>query len=205
MLKTLGVLVIFTAGLLTGRFLFSPSAQPPAEPQVVVKTEPCPTPIAEAPAPTSPPSALPDPGPPSLPVAKPKKAPPVPEPYTERQDSRAFVPMKYADVAVMGAIPGNTVIEYVEKHDPQIRQCYEREAEANPGIKGRLATEFVIGPGGRVKGLRVDRRFSDLRQPRLESCVLGIMRRMVFPEPTDGREVNVIYPLHFPKRAPSRP
>ncbi len=74
----------------------------------------------------------------------------------------------------------------------QVRHCYERVLEAHPGAGGRLTLRWVIGVDGRVVGAAVES--DETGAPALGDCVVGAVRRWLFPAPAGG-VVSVNYPF----------
>jgi TonB family protein len=77
----------------------------------------------------------------------------------------------------------------------RVTECLRRAQAANPSISGKLLVEFVIGADGRVVSAKVKQ--SDLNNPRLESCVLTVIKMKRYPKPEGGKIVVVRYPFHF--------
>ncbi len=61
-----------------------------------------------------------------------------------------------------------------------------------PNIKGTVVTSFQISPTGSV--LSASGRGVD---PKVSSCVAGVIRSIQFPKPTGGGLVQVRYPFNF--------
>jgi hypothetical protein len=69
-----------------------------------------------------------------------------------------------------------------------LNRCYE-DADDVP----LYTLSFTIGPDGKVSEASV------LASPRaipFETCMTGVMTRLVFPRPANGGSVKVSYPLH---------
>jgi outer membrane biosynthesis protein TonB len=100
------------------------------------------------------------------------------------------------DTIIMGGLDKSVIDEYIRRHMSQIRYCYERElSAAKSGISGRVLTRFVISGSGRVSQAGV--ASTSLNNSGVESCLTGVLRKIVFPEPLGGGIVEVSYPFSF--------
>jgi hypothetical protein len=102
---------------------------------------------------------------------------------------------KHPDVVVMGGLEQTVIEEYVDRHMPQFRACFERQADADPQLKGRVDTRFVIDKTGHVSEAGVTK--TTLNNKKAEDCVVGVIKHTVFPEPLGGGVVEVDYPFDF--------
>lgn len=100
-----------------------------------------------------------------------------------------------SETIVMGGLDKSVIDEYIRRHLRQIRGCYEKQLNSNPRLAGRIATRFVISGSGRVTQAGVTS--SSMGNATVEGCVLGILRRIEFPEPLGGGVVEVDYPFSF--------
>lgn len=100
-----------------------------------------------------------------------------------------------AEMLVMGGLEADVIINFVDRQQRPLSYCYERAEGATPG---RLIVRLVISPLGRVIEAGVDRKFSTILNEKVEKCVLGVLKRTLFPEPMGGGSVEVSYPLSFP-------
>jgi FHA domain len=101
-----------------------------------------------------------------------------------------------SETIIMGGLDKSVIDEYIKRHMPQIRACYERQLNsAKAGLSGRIATHFEISGSGRVSMAAVSS--STLGEPNVENCLLGVLKHIVFPEPVGGGTVAVDYPFSF--------
>jgi len=100
-----------------------------------------------------------------------------------------------SETIIVGGLDKSVIDEYIKRHMRQISGCYSRELTSKPGLKGRVATRFVITGSGRVSQASVTS--SKLNDPITEKCVLGVIKLIVFPEPLGGGVVEVDYPFDF--------
>lgn len=81
---------------------------------------------------------------------------------------------------------------------PQIQTCYEETlANKDKPIEGTLMTAFIITPDGLVKGARIDKKKSTLKESKLHDCVVAVLSTMQFPKPSDGRDQPIEYPFNL--------
>jgi len=95
---------------------------------------------------------------------------------------------------VSGRLPPEAVQRIVRQNFGRFRACYQGGLERNPGLAGRVATQFVIGRDGAVSN--VSDGGSDLPDAAVRSCVQGAFRGISFPQP-EGGVVTVVYPIVF--------
>jgi hypothetical protein len=100
-----------------------------------------------------------------------------------------------SETIIMGGLDKSVIDEYIRRHMRQIRNCYEKELSGSQGLAGRIATRFVISGSGRVTQAGVSS--SSMGNSNVESCLIGVLKRIVFPEPLGGGIVEVDYPFSF--------
>lgn len=100
-----------------------------------------------------------------------------------------------SDTVVMGGLDKSVIDEYIKRHMPQIRACYERQLNSAGNLSGRIATRFVISGSGRVSQAGVTT--SSMNNGKVEGCLIGVLKNIVFPEPLGGGTVEVDYPFNF--------
>ncbi len=96
---------------------------------------------------------------------------------------------------VQGSLDKEIIRRVVRRHRREVRYCYEQELIKDPYLQGKVTVSFVIQTSGRVTSSVV--KSSTLRNNRVERCVVGKIRRWVFPEPKGGGLVRVTYPFVF--------
>ena len=99
------------------------------------------------------------------------------------------------DTVVMGGLDKSVIDEYIKRHMPQIRACYEKELNSAGKLSGRIATRFDISGSGRVAQAGVTT--SSMNNSKVEGCLIGVLKNIVFPEPLGGGTVSVDYPFNF--------
>ena len=106
--------------------------------------------------------------------------------YVAPLDSESFVE---------GGLTREQVEEVIARNMGQIRYCYEKNLQSEPGLKGRVAVNFVIGASGRVSTARV--QHSSVDSSKLEGCMIARLKDFRFPQPVGGVNVQVQYPFSF--------
>jgi len=81
----------------------------------------------------------------------------------------------------------------VNAHASDVSACYDAALEVWPGLKGRIATSFVIWFDGEVALARTGE--SSLDNPMLECCINSAVRSWTFPKPKDGSIALVTFPF----------
>ncbi|MEL7306154.1 MAG: AgmX/PglI C-terminal domain-containing protein [Myxococcota bacterium] len=74
------------------------------------------------------------------------------------------------------------------------QRCYQNQLERDPNFGGQALFEFLIGAQGAVKEVKLLRSPGD---DNFELCLLGIARKLKFPEPYKGVPVTLRHPVRF--------
>jgi hypothetical protein len=99
----------------------------------------------------------------------------------------------------------NLTKDYIEEriHNdffPLARACYESALVRLPGLRGRLAIDFLIlgdaKVGGIVEQAKIDET-SEITDPEFATCMRESMLSMVFDAPENDGWVSVTYPIVF--------
>ncbi|MFT5359233.1 MAG: hypothetical protein ACI9KE_006476 [Polyangiales bacterium] len=115
------------------------------------------------------------------------------------RDHRSRVPtIRSTGATVNGALSRETIRRVVRRHHNEVKFCYERALQSNPGLEGRVTTRFMISPSGAVVGSTIVG--STLNHAETESCVRNVLTRFTFPSPDNGGMVSVTYPFTFSAR-----
>ncbi|MEZ4703803.1 MAG: AgmX/PglI C-terminal domain-containing protein [Bdellovibrionota bacterium] len=96
-------------------------------------------------------------------------------------------------VYVGGGLTREEILKIISEHKGRIQLCYEREAQKNPSLAGKVSVNFVVGSSGSVASASV--RESSLANAMAEDCVIRAIRRIPFPE--SGGETEVTLPFSF--------
>jgi hypothetical protein len=95
--------------------------------------------------------------------------------------------------------PGDQVLSkesldsVVYDHAADVSACYDAALAVWPGLKGRIATSFVIWFDGQVAMARTGE--TTLGNPMLECCINTAVRSWTFPKPKDGSIALVTFPF----------
>lgn len=101
----------------------------------------------------------------------------------------------YNDSEVYGGLTREQVEAVVRKNQGQLLYCYEKALQANPKLRGRIGSRWVIGPKGQVTSFKVTS--SSIRSGDVEGCVKRSISNWKFPHPVGGVHVDVSYPFDF--------
>lgn len=92
----------------------------------------------------------------------------------------------------------DSIKQVVVFHQGKIQSCYEEHlAVKDKAVEGQLKTTFVITGDGLVKGAKVDRKSSTLKDPKLHDCVVAVLSAMAFPKPPDAKDHPIEYPFNL--------
>ncbi len=94
---------------------------------------------------------------------------------------------------VDGGLEMSQIEAVIRKNLGQIFYCYEKGLQANSSLSGRVAVNFIINGGGRVKLAQVGQ--SSLGSATVEKCMIGKIKNWKFPKPHGNVDVNVSYPF----------
>ena len=87
----------------------------------------------------------------------------------------------------------------IRKQKNAIRYCYMQELMKQKNLHGKATVKFTITPTGRVIKARVTG--STIKNATVEQCVLQTIKRVRFPEPSNGEIVQVTYPFMFTNKS----
>jgi len=93
-----------------------------------------------------------------------------------------------------GKYPELALRSHIKKFIPEIRSCFEKVLEREPGIAGKIDMEWVITNVGSVTDIRAT--YDDVGSPALVRCIKGVIGDWVFPPPKGGA-TRVGYPFEF--------
>jgi len=92
----------------------------------------------------------------------------------------------------------DSIAQVVRGHQADIQDCYEKTlAQRQQKLQGRLMTHFVITPSGSVTAAQVEKRGTTLKDKDLHACVVGVLSKLTFPKPPDGKNHPVEYPFNL--------
>jgi hypothetical protein len=96
---------------------------------------------------------------------------------------------------LLGTLDRADVDRVVRQHLREIKYCYQRQLQREPGLSGKVTVRFVIARDGSVSSATT--KSSTLGSGAAETCINGRFLRMQFPEPKGGGIVIVTYPFVF--------
>ena len=90
----------------------------------------------------------------------------------------------------------NEVMNEVNKHLAEVRRCYERALFQDTNISGRVEYEWNINPKGVVTSAQVTRSGVS-NGDFLNNCVIGVIKKMKFPNSKNGQPTvtNIGFPF----------
>jgi len=100
----------------------------------------------------------------------------------------------FSKLPLRAAVP-----KVVAAHQPQIAACYEETLAATKSkiLEGKLMAHWVITPEGIVKGAKIQKKGTTLKDPKLHECVVAVILSMEFPKPPLGKEQPIDYPFNL--------
>ncbi len=87
-----------------------------------------------------------------------------------------------------GKIDKKSVAATIRRRQDGFQACYETALKANSKLAGKLVVEFTIAESGQVSEARVEK--DGVGSAEVANCVVGLLRRLKFPAPSDG-EVTI--------------
>jgi pSer/pThr/pTyr-binding forkhead associated (FHA) protein/outer membrane biosynthesis protein TonB len=102
------------------------------------------------------------------------------------------------DEAVPATIDREAIRRVILAGERQMKNCYEKALNKDPGLYGKLSLAWTITDGGRVKNARVKK--STLNNKEVEQCALRRLRTWTFPEPPPSLEADISYSWVFAAR-----
>lgn len=104
------------------------------------------------------------------------------------------VSVRGTDPLISGGLTQEEVQDVMSKNVGQVRHCYQKLLQKEPGAIGRLKVRFTIGKGGRVTTAEIEgSTFSDTE---ISTCITTVVKRWQFPSPR-GADVKVTFPYLF--------
>jgi TonB family protein len=103
--------------------------------------------------------------------------------------------VKAGRATVRGSLDREIVRRVIRRHLNEVKYCYQKQLQSDPGLAGKLKLGFVISATGQVVRSRVLQ--SSLGNKPVETCVASAVKRWLFPKPKGGGVVGVSYPFTF--------
>ena len=95
----------------------------------------------------------------------------------------------------IGYLDERVVDGVMAPHLSSMIRCFDRAGEARRYLSGQVVLKFVIKGNGSISDVHVIK--NELGNYPVESCLISVGRRMVFPPPEGGRGTDFEYPLVF--------
>jgi TonB family protein len=99
------------------------------------------------------------------------------------------------DATFTGGIDKEAIRRVVHANLKQIKACYDKGLNKDPGLYGKITIQWTIGPGGRV--LEAGVKSSTMNNSEVENCAVSRLRTWKFPEPPANEVAVVSYPFVF--------
>lgn len=94
-----------------------------------------------------------------------------------------------------GTIDREAIRRVINENLRQIRACYERGLNRDPGLHGKVILSWTIGARGIVTQAGV--ASTTMNNSEVEKCFVSRLKTWRFPEPPVGQEADVTYPFVF--------
>ena len=102
-----------------------------------------------------------------------------------------------SEANIEGGLSPESIADVIRRNTGQIRFCYEKGLQLQPGLSGRVNMAWTIDSGGSVKIAKV--RNTSLNSKTVENCIVQRLRTWKFPIPQNKAEVKVSYPFLLKK------
>jgi TonB family protein len=101
----------------------------------------------------------------------------------------------FEDSEINGGLTREQVEAVVRRNSGQLLFCYEKALQSQRDLRGRVTTQWVVGPNGGVTTAKV--ASTSLNNKQVENCVIASIKGWKFPKPVGGVHVDVSYPFDF--------
>ena len=88
----------------------------------------------------------------------------------------------------------NNIRRVVGAKSKSIQYCFEKELQANPGLKGKIVAQWKVGLDGQVMSSSI--ASSTMGNSKVEGCIARVIKRMRFKKPNGGICI-INYPFLF--------
>ena len=104
-------------------------------------------------------------------------------------------PAPEAGLEAEGALDKGEIQRVLDENRSRFRQCYETELLKKPDLAGKVVLRFTIGADGAIDEVSVSDNGTG--NAPLSACLVEAAKRMEFPPPEGGGDVEVTYPFIF--------
>lgn len=113
----------------------------------------------------------------------------------KRKGGSAKVNVRTGDPMIGPGINKEEVWNVLLSANRAINHCYNTLLQRNPKAAGTVSVSIIIGLDGR--GTQSVVKHSDISDKKMQSCLLNVIKRLDFPKPQGGREVEFKMPYGF--------
>jgi TonB family protein len=106
---------------------------------------------------------------------------------------KAVPNVRQATATVEGNLDKDIVRRIVRAHINEVRSCYNGGLSKDATLAGKVTIEFTIAADGSVDASKV--ADSELPDAKVGECIAKAVKKWVFPKPTGGGQVSVLYPF----------
>jgi hypothetical protein len=85
----------------------------------------------------------------------------------------------------------------VKAHRDEARKCYDDNIKAHPGVEGDLVIHWIVDAKGAVTTIELNTQRSQITEPTIVGCVIGIIKAIPFAPSPKGFESTYNYPFNF--------
>lgn len=96
---------------------------------------------------------------------------------------------------LLGTIPQHSVEKVMKRNEGKILECFAEAFEILEEIEGSLEIWMEVGAQGTVDEVYL--RDGTLGAKVAEDCIVEVVSRFKFPEPSGGSHAEIIYPMEF--------
>jgi len=108
----------------------------------------------------------------------------------------------YDGLVVRGALGNKAVADTIAVDMNRIHGCYSLAGIELAQLEGVVTVTWTIGADGLVE--QTDIKQSDINNFEVEACIVREISKLLFPEPKDGKPVEVMLPIRFDLDKPAR-
>jgi TonB family protein len=98
--------------------------------------------------------------------------------------------------SISGGLTKEEFTKVLNRHQNEIRSCYDQALRIKPKLEGRVAVKFIVTGQGDVVNPEVITS-DTINDENLKACMANVVRSWKFPEPKGGGNVTVTYPWSF--------
>lgn len=113
----------------------------------------------------------------------------------KRTEGAAKVQVRSGDPLIGAGIDKEGVWNVLTSAQRAINHCYNTLLQRNPKASGTVTILIIVGLDGRATSSRV--RKSEISDKTMQGCMLKVIKRLKFPKPQGGTEVEFKMPYGF--------